>query len=621
MTTPMPQDPELRQALAIVGSEYGKPCPAIPDVDRFGELFLFTPVERDHLYTMRNLIRQYVDRPDPRRPLSLAVFGPPGSGKSFAVKQILNELKLTPTNVNLTQASDASALSEVLAQAASSASPPVRGGGKIKSSVSVAGSTVPVIFFDEFDAPRDGAPYGWLAWFLAPMQDGEFLHNGKVIPLRRAVYVFAGGTADTMQQFSDFDRLPEFQRAKGPDFISRLRGFLDVCGPNAEPRMLRRAILFRAELSRAMGKGAGPFRPDPELMTSLLQAGRYRHGARSIAAVVDLSHLENEPRFGWENLPQDHLLGLHIDRGPLDAKLIGGSIAFSGYDENPDVVHVWCKVAQRLWNKGATLSYAGRWASGPRGWLMRFLEDELRDRAPEPRADADRRGKPDPRLESFLDDIKHEHDSVNAAISVAERDRMGLKVTFAPHLTDEERTELDPWLRSVLERFRRRLAVTDASVARFVIAGSRSGYNGRFPGVPEEVMLTLAQRKPVYIAGAFGGGAADVGSLLGLAHPRRGEVPPSLQAEPRQAEGSLSTIADKLRPGPWTELPIRAAELAPFLKAHALGGPKWPDNALTVEENRRLFASNEPDVVAGLLLTGLLRLFAKADPVTQKSVS
>jgi len=619
MTTPMPRNPssqaELCQALAIVGCEYDKPCPPIRGVDKLGELFLFTAEERNQLYAMRDLIRQYIARPDPRRPLSLAVFGPPGSGKSFAVEQILNELMLTPTNVNLTQVSDASSLGEVLAHAARSASSGSRS-RKIKNGNNVAGSKVPVIFFDEFDAPRNGAPFGWLAWFLAPMQDGKFLHNGDIIPLRRAVYVFAGGTAATMREFSDFDRVPEFQRAKGPDFVSRLRGFLDVCGPNAEPRMLRRATLFRAELSRAIGKGAGSFCPEPELMTSLLQAGRYRHGARSIAAVVDLSHLEGKQRFGWEDLPQDHLLGLHIDRGPLDAKIIGGSIALSGYDETAEVERVWCTVARRLWNKGATLSYAGRWAVGPHGWLMKFLEDELRERPPEPRADAGRRGKPDPWLENFLDDIKREHDSVAAAISAADRDRMGLKVTFAPHLTDEERAELDPWLCSALEHFRRRLAVTDASVARFVVAGARVGFKGRFPGIPEEVMLTLAQGKPVYIAGAFGGAAADVGSLLGLAHPRRGEVPPSLQAEPRDAEEGLPKIACKLRPGPWTELPIKAAELAPFLQAHALGGSKWPDNALTFEQNRRLFASNDPDEVADLLLTGLLRLFAKANFAT-----
>jgi len=70
MTTPMPRDPssqaELHQVLAIVGYEYGKPCPPISGVDRFGELFLFTDEERDQLHAMRELIRQYVARPDPR---------------------------------------------------------------------------------------------------------------------------------------------------------------------------------------------------------------------------------------------------------------------------------------------------------------------------------------------------------------------------------------------------------------------------------------------------------------------------------------------------------------------------------------------------------------------------
>ena len=40
MTTATPSSlTELDQALAIVSGEYGKPCPAIPGVDRFGELF------------------------------------------------------------------------------------------------------------------------------------------------------------------------------------------------------------------------------------------------------------------------------------------------------------------------------------------------------------------------------------------------------------------------------------------------------------------------------------------------------------------------------------------------------------------------------------------------------
>jgi SLOG cluster2 len=596
----------LREAINIVCCEYGTPAAQQPlrirGVTRFGELSLFTQHERVQMRAMRDLIHNYVARSSPPRPLSLAVFGPPGSGKSFAVSQILKNVEITSDNklsridVNLTQIPDANALGKVLARASR-----------------LVDGTVPVFFFDEFDAPKSGAPFGWLAWFLAPMQDGEFVYDGEVIPLHRAVYVFAGGTAATLEQFSSFERLPEFQRAKGPDFISRLRGFLDVAGPNAEPRLLRRAVLFRAEfMNRARRTGGRTFRPDRELMELLLQVGRYRHGARSIAAIVELSNVdEKRRRFGWDGLPKDHLLRLHIDRGPLDAKLIGGTVAFSGYHESSksDVANLWREVAHRLWNEGATLSYAGRWAAGRRGWLMKFLEQELRKRPPEPSAALRHRTNPDPWLESVLDNSRAERTLVNGAISPDDRNSMGLHVTFAPLLTREERG-LDRWLCSALDHFRRRLAVTDSSAARFVVAGVRSGYYGRFPGIPEEVMLSLAQAKPIYIAGGFGGAAADIGSLLWLAHPPRGEMPTWLQAEPMGNEELLSTIADKLRPGPWTDLPINANHLALFLSVHALGGPKWPNNGLTFDENRRLFASKDRDEVGDLIVNGLRRRFS-----------
>jgi hypothetical protein len=592
--------------------------PHIERVTRFGALYLFTPEELVQFKSLHNLVKRYIVQIKPPRPLSFAVFGPPGSGKSFAVNQIFaevgNELKsnLRYTKVNLTQVLDSRAL------------------GKVLASGEQTDNTVPVFFFDEFDAPRDGAPYGWLAWFLGPMQDGEFIHDGKVILVHRAIFIFAGGTASTMQEFSSFEGRRAFSLAKGPDFISRLRGFLNVSGPNAEPRMLRRAVILRAELeSRAERNGTGAFRPDPDLLKSLLQVGRYRHGARSIAAVVELSDInENKRQFGWEELPEDHLLGQHIDRGPLDRKSIGGAIALSGYGESsseqtaeisavngatlPDdeIALCWRGVARSLWRQGATLSYAGRWAAGERGLLMKQLAQELQSRPPEPSAKQYRREQPDPWLENFVDDTPdgRERTMANNSVPHDTRKRYGLHVTISPHLTQEERGR-DPWLGQVLERFRRRLAVSEVSVARFVIAGATTRHYGRFPGIAEEVMLTLAQGKPVYIAGAFGGAASDVGSLLGLSHPRKGLVPASLQAHPKENEQLVLEISDELQPGPWADLPVTAADLGPFFKAHALSGPKWPENGLTFAENRELFASRDLNTVVALVTKGLLQRF------------
>src|SRR5262249_37047414 len=140
----------------------------------FGSLFAFTQEEVDQLSALRDLIVRYVDQRSPAHPLCIAIFGPPGSGKSFAVKEIRGvgrenikdpKLKLPLTVVNLTQVSDSLDLGRVIARIAGEQDE----------------DTVPIVFFDEFDAPRKGAPYGWFQWFLAPMHDGEFLHEGAVI--------------------------------------------------------------------------------------------------------------------------------------------------------------------------------------------------------------------------------------------------------------------------------------------------------------------------------------------------------------------------------------------------------------------------------------------------------
>lgn len=79
---------------------------------------------------------------------------------------------------------------------------------------SVVGSmpkaSVPFILFDEFDAALGGAESGWLSWFLAPRQDGTFRVGGAPTELKRAVYVFAGGTAESL---ADLGRSVEPSRA------------------------------------------------------------------------------------------------------------------------------------------------------------------------------------------------------------------------------------------------------------------------------------------------------------------------------------------------------------------------------------------------------------------------
>jgi hypothetical protein len=598
----------LLEALALVDIEYDAEqdldVPKIQGRKPFGTLIPLSKDEVSHLESMRDVVDRYIRQQGHAHPLCLAVFGPPGSGKSFAVKQIQKELethpdiKLSRTTINLTQLSSPAELTAALAAA------------------SKAKGSVPIIFFDEFDTTRNGAPYGWLSSFLAPMHEGEFLHNGENVELKKAIYVFAGGTASTKDEFISFQSDLEFRRAKGPDFISRLRGFLDVAGPNENPRESRRALILRRELhERVKRNGSGKFRVERSLLEAFLGAGRYLHGARSIAALIELIELKAET-LGWDVLPERHLLAMQVDRGPLDPRAIGGSIALSGFasadntkSKAQDIDKCWKLVANGLWTEGATLAYAGRWR-GHGVDLSQLLIDELSLLPPELSRDEE----PCPRFRSFLKESDSEsRTEVNRVLGkLDDQKRRLIKLVDEKYLDEDEKDwGQDCWKTRAIERFRRRLAVSEASVARFVIGGNPNTGDDRPSGVVEETIQSLALRRPIYLAGGFGGATYDLGVVLGLSSIRTGAIPYSLWDNLGSDKRRwLKEIEDRLRPPPLTSLPVLPDDQVAFLREHALGGPRWPENGLSPEENRKLFRSDDAETVRDLTIQGLRCVFS-----------
>lgn len=297
----------------------GGPEAAIASVpiERIGKWFSVDRSEIESLRSLRSIMTGYMKDEKRGRPLSVAVFGPPGSGKSFAVKQLAKTL--LPKD-------DLAALEFNLSQFAGSDDLPAAF-HRIRDAV--LEGKFPVVFWDEFDVSLGGQALGWLRHFLAPMQDGRFREGEVTHPLGRAIFVFAGGLYDTMQEFrlqvSPEGERPglEMVKLKAPDFLSRISGHLDVLGPNPQDPenpeadkayMLRRALLLRSLLERDTQIDLSrPGAVDEGVLHAFLKVPKYEHGARSMEAVIQMSSLAARAKFERSSLPAPHQLEVHVN--------------------------------------------------------------------------------------------------------------------------------------------------------------------------------------------------------------------------------------------------------------------------------------------------------------------
>jgi len=280
-----------------------KPVP----IARFNGLVVVDRDEIESYQSIRNLLGEYLANTQISRPFSFAVFGPPGSGKSFGVTELSKGLagQIESMTFNLSQfesTRDLVAAFHLIRDAA------------------LKGKT-PLVFFDEFDARFGDLPLGWLRFFLAPMQDGVFRDGESMHPIGRAVFVFAGGTSFSFDEFVKKADDPALKDAKATDFISRLRGRIDIRGCNPTPDdddryLVRRALLLRSIIYRTakhLITASGEVQIDPGVLRAFLKVPYYRHGVRSMQAIVEMSMLANKKVFEQSSIPPTEQLVLHVD--------------------------------------------------------------------------------------------------------------------------------------------------------------------------------------------------------------------------------------------------------------------------------------------------------------------
>ncbi|KAK6541117.1 hypothetical protein TWF694_008490 [Orbilia ellipsospora] len=282
----------------------GISSPGFIDIPRaqFGQLVLVDRHEIESFRTVANVLRDYINFPQ-TKPISIAFFGPRGSGRTYAALELgtalLSDQKVSRLHLDLTQTMTPADLIPIF--------------HSIRDS-NLEG-LFPLVYITGFDVNVPGSQIMWLSHLLGPIRNGSFVDNGTTRPLGRAIFFFGSLNYKTFQKF-------QTQTAgRCEEFLGCLQGYINMLGPDCvgeQDRLypVRRAVILRRllEVREPKLSISGQLSIDESVLDGLLLIPSYRQGIRSLKSIIAMSRLDGRKSFERAALPPVDQLGLHVDQ-------------------------------------------------------------------------------------------------------------------------------------------------------------------------------------------------------------------------------------------------------------------------------------------------------------------
>ena len=241
---------------------------------------------------------------------SCAIFGEPGSGKSYITEELIKVLRKKtgkknsePIIYNLTQFNDQNNLIDAFKEIQEH----------------VLKGEIAFVIWDEFDTYYNNNKCGWLPSFLMPMQDSKFFDGKKSCDLGKCIFFFVGGTFDNEDEFIKWTKEQDNEKLKGRDFHSRLDSSLTatridvqvnesfcIINDASEARTWRALMIrnFLKQYTKVEGVSKG-------VLIYLLHVP-LQYGIRSLEKIIKNSDLQHASTFEIKHLPSIHTRKLHV---------------------------------------------------------------------------------------------------------------------------------------------------------------------------------------------------------------------------------------------------------------------------------------------------------------------